>query len=148
MKKIKGFLIHSYMIATLLWIVVALADRTIGDIVFAWGADAWWIASSFVSDYEMPRVLALLLSCWWITFPIVIVVGYILAWKGKPVLFCVNAAIEMTIGVAFCIVCFVSQREPSLAFAPVCAIVNTIYMVLLIGSVWLEHRTGDGLREP
>ena len=146
MKKIglTKFLIHVYVWASA-FALLTFANQDVSRPLFAIGANSWLIALGVGSDDNTSKLVSALLFHWWIVFPILLIIFYIVACKKDLYIpFCVIATIDSIISLSWFIYCatnHTSWHKYAMETMQLDAIISIIYSMALVISI---KRDKDG----
>jgi len=142
--KVCRILIHTYMLMSVLVLVLLIPLRDAMPALYTMGANSWLISIALASGGTLVAPIGVMLVLWGCAFPILLILFYILACKGKFIPFCTLACADSLIVICWLIYCLYENNKYALQWAVPDAIVSTLFSVALVASLWWSSRTEDG----
>lgn len=145
MKRIRlhDILIHIYMIASVLAVVLIIPARDTSNILFALGAKSWFTCLVLGGAGAFNQYIGVLAFLWVVAFPFLFLIFYIMACKKIYNPFCIITTMDTIIALLWFVRCLTIGDAYALEAATLDAVVSFLYCAVLI--ICLSIRgTGDG----
>lgn len=127
MKTLRALLVHVYMFVSALSLVF-LTQR---DPLFLVGG-SWLAPFGIILADKAPIPLALLALLWCMSFGVLLVISYILAWKERYLFFGIVTTIDTVMTLGVLLVVLINHNEHALSGAVWDGVVSSLYSALLI----------------
>ena len=124
-----------YFVASVIAVLLVVPLRNVGHMLFALGGSSGFIAFGAFCSSSVDVCWSVLALIWMIGFPTALVVSFIVALKKSYIPFCVTVVLDVIVVYIWVIHLLVSKNIYSLGIFAPDAIVSTIYVILLIGSL-------------
>ena len=140
--RLHDYLIHMYMLISILGFILVVSAGTLSRIPLILGASSWLIAIVVSSADATNWYISAFLFLWGISFLILLLVSYIMAWRKHQMPFLIIIAIDAIVALLWAISCLATNDMYAFAWAGPDAVVSVLYSVILMFGC-LRHKPRD-----
>ena len=133
-------LIDIYMIASV-FVLFFFSNEEAYDFLFALGAKSWFICLALSGSDVLNLCLSIFAFIWMLSFPVLVVVSYIMSCKKRYVPMCVLITADSMISLVWFFFCLIKHNELALGAATLDAIVSTVYTAILLICLFVTQGT-------
>jgi len=128
-------------------LVLVISTGTFSRIPLTLGASSWLLAIGISSADTVNWYISAFLLLWGISFPILLLVFYVMACRKTQMPFVIIVTIDAIIVLLWAINCLATDDIYAFEWAGPDAVASILYSAILITSICLKHKR-DGLLPP